>query len=93
MKILRLWFFIIFASLQGCSEKESLTPPLLVCSYDWLTNPFYHTLPEITDSTGLYKRPAYKLAESDSSLYLCCKSEERWFEAGWWELIEIAECN
>jgi hypothetical protein len=93
MKIFRLGFILVLASLHGCTEKEKITPPIMVCSYDWLTNPFYHSLPEITDSTGFYKRPAYKLAKSDSSLYLSCKSEDHWFEAGWWKLIEIADCS
>jgi hypothetical protein len=93
MRILRMGFILLFASLYGCSEKENISPPLLVCSYDWLINPLYHSLPEITDSTGLYKRPTYKLAKSDSSLYLCCKSDDSWFEEGWWKLIEIADCN
>jgi len=93
MKILRLGLLLLLASLQSCTEKESATPPILVCSYDWLTNPFYHSLPEITDSTGLYKRPAYKLAKSDSSLYLYpTSSSPGEFEGGWWELIEIADC-
>ena len=93
MKILRLGFLLLLASLQCCTEKESTTPPILVCSYDWLTNPFYHSLPEITDSTGLYKRPAYKLAKSDSSLYLYpISSSPGEFDGGWWELIEIADC-
>lgn len=92
MKLIKLIFILVLASLHGCTKKENPTPPLLVCSYDWLTNPFYHTLPEIVDSTGLYNRPAYKLAKYDVSLYLCCKTEYG-FEDGWWTLVEIADCN
>lgn len=92
MKFFRLVFILSLASLHGCSEKENIIPPRLVCNYDWLTNPFYHSLPEIIDSSGLYKRPAYKLANSDSSLYLYPTKTWEW-DGGWWELIEIAECN
>lgn len=92
MKIFRLGFILVLASLHGCTEKENITPPRLVCSYDWLTNPIYHSLPELTDSTGLYKRPAYKLAKTDSSLFLF-PSGEPWEFVGWWTLIEIADCN
>jgi hypothetical protein len=93
MRILRIGFICLLASLLSCGKKEYITPPLLICSHDWLTNPYYHNLPEKYDSSGLYKRPAYKLAKSDSTLYLSCKTEENWYESGWWTLIEIANCN
>jgi hypothetical protein len=94
MKIFRLGFLLVFAFLHGCYEKEIITPPKLVCSYDWLTNPTYHSLPEIIDSSGLYKRPAYKLAKSDSSLYLYpANNTSGQFEGGWWKLIEITNCS
>jgi hypothetical protein len=94
MKISRLVFILAFVTFQGCSEKENINPPRLVCSYDWLTNPANHSFPEIIDTSGLYKRPAYKLAKSDSSLYLYpANNTSGDFEGGWWELIEIADCS
>ena len=94
MKFYRLFFILALASLHGCTKNENIIPPRLVCSNDWLTNPIYHSLPEIIDSSGLYKRPAYKLAKSDSSLYLYPSNTEycEW-EGGWWELIEITDCS